>query len=528
MDDVNMGKAIELYSESFEVDGGRAVVNWIDLDLKLMRDQLGIRMALAEHPRGREALLNVAESLRRIAAAGAGSVRGTATRDDVLVVSRSSTERHLSEPTVVTSSSTLLSKDSIEFVLVEDLVAEGRLMTLSRPESTSFEITRPSPLEAEVLRDLHSEGRILYSVRSDKGSGREAEVLRTAVKPTLPIGFSACYQSLPEICRRDGAVGGINGGFFANFPEELSNHTVFNDPVGFLMIDGRVMVPPSFRRGTLFINSDGFAFIEVLDLSMTCFGIAGHRFTGANCAKRQGPHPFEVNVESEQGIAAYTCSYGSASPRGDVVDFVIAGDSLVEARHGGGSVIPQSGFVLQMKNLSLADEMLRAARGSGGDNKVTYTLSHREDIGGIRQGMSAGPVLLKDGVTMSHDYFGSRKRAEEFEKGRLAPSRLVLDLGDPGARAPRSAVGVRPDGHLLMVTVDDDRQTGLPPGRRHSLGATLLELADTMKRLGCTDALNLDGGGSSTLWFRGGVRNRPSDGFTRAISTAITVVPKEQ
>ena len=55
---------------------------------------------------------------------------------------------------------------------------------------------------------------------------------------------------------------------------------------------------------------------------------------------------------------------------------------------------------------------------------------------------------------------------------------------------------------------------------------TLDELANFLVRLGCSEAINLDGGGSATLWFDGKVRNRPCDGYERNIANALVVVSK--
>ena len=67
---------------------------------------------------------------------------------------------------------------------------------------------------------------------------------------------------------------------------------------------------------------------------------------------------------------------------------------------------------------------------------------------------------------------------------------------------PRTAIGMIAPGHVVFVVVDG-RSSG------YSRGMTLPELARTMKDLGCEVAYNLDGGGSSALWFNGDVRNRP-------------------
>ena len=79
---------------------------------------------------------------------------------------------------------------------------------------------------------------------------------------------------------------------------------------------------------------------------------------------------------------------------------------------------------------------------------------------------------------------------------------------------PRTAVGVIDENHLVFVVVDG-RQSG------YSEGVTLTELAAIMTGLGATTAYNLDGGGSSTMYFDGAVVNRPSNGGERGTSDIL-------
>lgn len=81
---------------------------------------------------------------------------------------------------------------------------------------------------------------------------------------------------------------------------------------------------------------------------------------------------------------------------------------------------------------------------------------------------------------------------------------------------PRTAVGVIDDNHLVFVVVDG-RQEG------YSEGVTLPELADILLSLGATTAYNLDGGGSSTMYFNGQVINSPSNGGERGTSDILYV-----
>lgn len=79
---------------------------------------------------------------------------------------------------------------------------------------------------------------------------------------------------------------------------------------------------------------------------------------------------------------------------------------------------------------------------------------------------------------------------------------------------PRTAIGVIDENHLMIVVVDG-RDTG------YSRGVTMTELAEIMVSLGATTAYNLDGGGSSEMWFDGEVVNQPSNGGERATSDIL-------
>ena len=109
-----------------------------------------------------------------------------------------------------------------------------------------------------------------------------------------------------------------------------------------------------------------------------------------------------------------------------------------------------------------------------------------------------------------------------FENGR-ARSGL-----DNTTRASRTAIGIKNDGTVVMLMVD---------GRQapYSVGMTMAEVAAAMEDLGCVQAINLDGGGSSTFATqREGepesstagltLRCRPSDGYERKVSNTIMVL----
>ena len=95
-----------------------------------------------------------------------------------------------------------------------------------------------------------------------------------------------------------------------------------------------------------------------------------------------------------------------------------------------------------------------------------------------------------------------------FGPGLVKNSKVIVGKNSEVTYAlqsnPRTAIGEIAPLHYMMV-VSDGRTD-------ESAGLTLYELAQVMEGLGCKTAYNLDGGGSSTMWFMGRVINHPTDG----------------
>ena len=134
--------------------------------------------------------------------------------------------------------------------------------------------------------------------------------------------------------------------------------------------------------------------------------------------------------------------------------------------------------------------------------------------------LHAGQTLTVANQAVGDD--GTWKTAENAVSsvgGRLVTNGVANSDFEAGA-APRTAVGIKADGNIIFYTLDG-RQSG------YSYGAQLKTLAKRMVELGCVDALNLDGGGSTTIsaWFPGKdntmVVNSPSDGYLRSVANYI-------
>ena len=110
---------------------------------------------------------------------------------------------------------------------------------------------------------------------------------------------------------------------------------------------------------------------------------------------------------------------------------------------------------------------------------------------GIRDAVSFGPFLIMNGTPME-----------------------VTGMG--GGLNPRTAIGQRSDGAVLLLIIDG-RQT-------HSLGASMNDLINEMLDFGAVNAANLDGGGSTVLYYDGAVQNKISSIYgARGVPTAILV-----
>ena len=121
---------------------------------------------------------------------------------------------------------------------------------------------------------------------------------------------------------------------------------------------------------------------------------------------------------------------------------------------------------------------------------------------GVRNTLSFGPALVEDGTVV--------EGIEDVE--------VDTNFGNHSIQGeqPRTAVGIIDENHLVFVVVDG-RSEG------DSRGVTMTELAEIMTSLGAETAYNIDGGGSSTMYFNGEVINQPSNGGERGTSDILYI-----
>jgi hypothetical protein len=310
------------------------------------------------------------------------------------------------------------------------------------------------------------------------------------------------------------ATGGVNGAYFVGSGPNAG------DVVGAHVSGGELASEPVDGRSTLMLSADPLTRPRVTSLSFRGSVRIGSRtraLDGVNrlrgviwgCGGRGGDRPTQRPVHGiyctdPSELIQFTPRWGPRTPpSAGGVEAVVQDGEVGRTRSGGGTPIPPDGFVLSGSGDGA--RFLQAARG---EVEVATTLRTSTgaplllaDLSGV---VSGGPRLLDRGR------IALRTKSEGFDRPGLY-QRFVA------GRHPRTLAGVTATGDLLLVTVDGRR-----PG--YSTGMTLPEAARLMRNLGARDALNLDGGGSTTMVIGGRVVNRPSDrGGERAVGDGVVL-----
>lgn len=173
-------------------------------------------------------------------------------------------------------------------------------------------------------------------------------------------------------------------------------------------------------------------------------------------------------------------------------------DLIVESAEAktGATTVPEGKLVLSVNDKAPAAD-IQALKNLKSGMRVTLNISTPDPLWAQASYITSGYKVL-------------------LENGEVAAG---LDTSS----APRTAIGMKSDGSLLFYTIDG-RQSG------HSVGASEVLLAQRLQQLGCTTALCLDGGGSTTLAATlpdstsATLINKPSGGKERAVSTHIFLV----
>lgn len=328
-----------------------------------------------------------------------------------------------------------------------------------------------------LVRD--ADPQVVQVARLTPGKGL---ALRAVLSNERIAGSNPRLERTSAMCQRVECLVAINGDF-----AKPGEHA----PVGAVVAAGELVRSPNQHHHQLSIRADGSLTTEWMAWTGTIVA------TDLQSIGLDG-----VNVPRTDGaLMLYTERYGATTAtNGHGVEMVLTvSEPAGPLRLGATSVLVATdlrdaqpatrlspGTVVLSghgaKAQALRDLWQRMQSGAAG----TTVLARLESSADILQSIGGTPVLVREG------------------------KRWVADdgTGFVSGRHPRTVVGWTSEGEVLLVTVD-----GRQPGR--SGGMTLVEAADLMLSLGAVEAINLDGGGSSTFVAAGEVLNRPSDQMVR-------------
>ncbi|MCC6483303.1 MAG: phosphodiester glycosidase family protein [Armatimonadetes bacterium] len=273
------------------------------------------------------------------------------------------------------------------------------------------------------------------------------------------------------------------------------------DPLGFTVVDGRLVSEPASNRPCIGFTTGGEPLIGDVKMALTLEMPNGRyiKLDGVDRAAGQADVILydrlwgtSTGASADSAELILSCDWPQIMQTGQL-DAQVLSLSVP----GTDQRIPEGAVVLVAKGARVAE--LTSALSDQKTVKLRLVVqdgSNRSWLG-VRNAVGGGSWLVRDG--------------QVFENSQKAG----FGASFAKSRHPRTAVGVTKTGSVLLLVVDG-RQTV-------SRGASLAELAQIMMDRGCVQAINLDGGGSSSLVVEDLVINTPSDGQQRQVASGLLV-----
>ena len=292
------------------------------------------------------------------------------------------------------------------------------------------------------------------------------------VEPVLASTTLSRKASITAMAKRNNSLVAVNGAFF--LPQT-------GCPLGTMMVNKKLYTGPVFNRVAMGIFDNGFAMDRV-KLNATIK-------SGWNTIKLDNINQPRMSIAY---TIAYTPDWGQLSPTTpkNGVQIVVSNNNITSITKSRVQ-IPKDGYVIVGPASVLGSLKVK--------EKISLDIKTLPDWENVNHIISGGPYLVKDG-------------------------KVYVDIQDQkllaiGGRNPRTAIGYTKDNHFIIVTAD---------GREgSSIGLTLKELAYYMQKIGCVNAMNLDGGGSTVMYVKGYITNKPPVKGGIALSNALTIAMDE-
>ena len=230
------------------------------------------------------------------------------------------------------------------------------------------------------------------------------------------------------------------------------------------MINKKIYTGPIYDRVAIGFFDDGYDMARIKLNAELKTNNGGIKIDNINQPRMLSTH-----------VLVYTRDWGTLSPQTPKygIQAVIQNGELVKTSHES-CEIPDDGFVISGPE-SVIKPILN-------NKKFNLDIKMNPNWENVNHILSGGPYLVKN----SEVYIDMTEER----------------LSSVGGRNPRTAIGYTKDNNLILLTADGREDA--------SIGLTLNELAKLMHQLGCVNAMNLDGGGSTVMYVNGQVVNKPA------------------
>lgn len=312
---------------------------------------------------------------------------------------------------------------------------------------------------------------------------------RYGVKTLTNEGDLTKLANVKKLAEAHDTIAAVNGDFFSWKWDDKTRGSA----IGAEIADGEYLSSPTspYNFATVAQTDDGEFIFDYVDCAVAVAAPNGYITPIEHINKYD---------DLTQPII-YTKEWGPLSPgsAGTLNEIVVENDIITAIHYDAGPVeFPENGYIIGfLRNYS--PEIIENFH--VGD-KVELGISYAPKFDDIRFAVGAGTLLLKNG-----------EKAD--------------NKNDIPGNHPRTAIGVNADGSKLYLVTVDGRQT-------NAKGVLLSVLSEIMAEVGCYNAANLDGGGSTTMVTKSNetgeqeVINTLSDKYLRAVANGVGIVPSAE
>jgi exopolysaccharide biosynthesis protein len=317
-------------------------------------------------------------------------------------------------------------------------------------------------------------------------------------------------ETTSSLAQRYDAIAAINGGYFR------TTGTYRGDSAGVLQVDGKILSESFGDRAAV-------GFVREKNKTEIIFGHL--KFEGFIKTRKQKLSINGINCPRvENQLILYTPEFTRTTlTDANGVEVIVKNSRVISiADKKGSSHIPENGFVFSAIGTA-RDWVLKNLKVGARVNVQTKLIAVEKSVPPTLTGGSAGKIqdsgfkIQNSKWQTAEDIVGGGPQLIKDGKIAITLEQEKISESFSTTRHPRTAIAKLKDGKVLLVAVD-----GRQPN--HSVGMSLTELANLLLEFGATDAINLDGGGSTTMIVENKVVNKPSDQTgERSVSDALLV-----